>query len=350
MTIQEKTRGVARKAAIDWATDPTKALCREDFVADAVAVAVLGQVLREMDAEQGAIIEDGHGFIQHLIDQFSGDQPSPETETETETERFEPASDTWCVYCEVPWEVRIVAPPGGCLLPSCRKCGREFRLAATSFKPETRDAAIEALSVAPPAQAPETPSTFPDHVDALGKGHWVGEARSTQAPETRYGRSKSMDKRLNIMRGLPMDAPADPSAVAPLSSERTLKDYRPQHDEDCKARTCICGADFWTPEVGVNLKHGPKPCSCGLDALLTALSGAGETKHSPACRCLDCLTFSRATDQPQLRALEADPRGDDRDGSMRLAFYAGLRLGSNGEGWATEDYESAFTDFMALGR
>lgn len=49
--IQEIARQAARKAAIDWATNPLKspegAWCRADAVADAVAVAVLREILRD---------------------------------------------------------------------------------------------------------------------------------------------------------------------------------------------------------------------------------------------------------------------------------------------------------------
>lgn len=51
------------------------------------------------------------------------------------TERFVKSGEYWCVYCKVPWEVRIVAPPGGCLLPTCRSCGREWNLAASPIDP-----------------------------------------------------------------------------------------------------------------------------------------------------------------------------------------------------------------------
>lgn len=74
---------------------------------------------------------------------------------------------------------------------------------------------------------------------------------------------------------------------------RTLKDYRPQHDEDCESRICReCGSACPNP-VGAN------PCSCGLEALLVT----------------DEKDQSRS-DQPQPGRCDADPRGDDRGGSM----------------------------------
>lgn len=55
--------------------------------------------------------------------------------------------------------------------------------------------------------------------------------------------------------------------------------------------------------------------------------------------------FTRS-DQPQPSSCTADQRVEDRDGLVRRAFDAGLRLGSKGEGWAPEDYDSAFADFV----
>lgn len=63
---------------------------------------------------------------------------------------------------------------------------------------------------------------------------------------------------------------------------RQLKDYRPQHDEDCASRRCSeCDGNnlsYWHsprhPELGRGIggvkRHTakPLPCSCGLDALL----------------------------------------------------------------------------------
>jgi len=57
---------------------------------------------------------------------------------------------------------------------------------------------------------------------------------------------------------------------------RTLKDYRPQHDEDCAIYLCRhCGGRLYRgqpPKACIchGLTRTPKPCSCGLDALLTA--------------------------------------------------------------------------------
>ena len=62
---------------------------------------------------------------------------------------------------------------------------------------------------------------------------------------------------------------------------RTLKDYRPQHDEDCAANYCRrCGKHgdgeidrtFGEVERCARLYHSfeAKPCSCGLAALLQA--------------------------------------------------------------------------------
>lgn len=63
---------------------------------------------------------------------------------------------------------------------------------------------------------------------------------------------------------------------------RTLKDYRPQHDEDCASRECT-RCKFRR----VNVRHvsgngghpfTPKPCTCGLDTLLSEpRSGEGAT-------------------------------------------------------------------------
>ena len=57
-------------------------------------------------------------------------------------------------------------------------------------------------------------------------------------------------------------------------SERTLADYRPQHDEECDSRRCACCGRFALHEdTAFNKCEGvfhPRPCSCGLDALLSA--------------------------------------------------------------------------------
>src|SRR5687767_10110349 len=55
---------------------------------------------------------------------------------------------------------------------------------------------------------------------------------------------------------------------------RTLKNYRPQHDDDCESLICkYCGASFSDPQRR-HLKDcgyfSPKPCTCGLVALLAA--------------------------------------------------------------------------------
>ena len=62
---------------------------------------------------------------------------------------------------------------------------------------------------------------------------------------------------------------------------RTLKDYRPQHDEGCASRRCSkCNQaiDWLDGSCGCSdyPRSAPKPCTCGLDALLTAPAPAGE--------------------------------------------------------------------------
>ncbi len=55
---------------------------------------------------------------------------------------------------------------------------------------------------------------------------------------------------------------------------RTLKDYRPQHDEDCRSYWCqTCG--FHAEHrahgkliIGLNHEFIPVACTCGLDALI----------------------------------------------------------------------------------
>ena len=66
--------------------------------------------------------------------------------------------------------------------------------------------------------------------------------------------------------------------------ERTLADYRPQHDDDCDSRDCEkCGdwsggllhVDYGSnPRIWPDRAHAfspGKPCSCGLDALLASV-------------------------------------------------------------------------------
>ena len=64
----------------------------------------------------------------------------------------------------------------------------------------------------------------------------------------------------------------------PVSSDarpaRTLKDYRPQHDPNCASRLCAqCGFTInWldgTCRCNDYPRSAPRPCSCGLDALLS---------------------------------------------------------------------------------
>lgn len=76
---------------------------------------------------------------------------------------------------------------------------------------------------------------------------------------------------------------------------RTLKDYRPQHDEDCGVRVCAKCPHPWahrglgrTCEIAVGecrttgeqelcgCVFTPKPCSCGLDALLSGGAPHGQ--------------------------------------------------------------------------
>ena len=63
---------------------------------------------------------------------------------------------------------------------------------------------------------------------------------------------------------------------------KTLKDYRPQHDEDCTIEKCsVCGhvrGLCLYCQRGEVKQHGftPSPCSCGLEALL---SGEGESRR-----------------------------------------------------------------------
>lgn len=76
-----------------------------------------------------------------------------------------------------------------------------------------------------------------------------------------------------------------PSQGQAQTTARTLADYRPQHDEDCEVHHCghpRCGSGVNTPQwhaqmTGINRhKPFPKPCSCGLDALLRVPSSAQE--------------------------------------------------------------------------
>lgn len=92
---------------------------------------------------------------------------------------------------------------------------------------------------------------------------------------------------------------------------RTLKDYRPQHDDNCAINVCVTCREHEAARVhGRNIISGNHEfistgdCTCGLRALLSspAVLSQTRTEEEPM----------RATDQPQLRALGADPRGDDR--------------------------------------
>lgn len=62
----------------------------------------------------------------------------------------------------------------------------------------------------------------------------------------------------------------------PPSAPRTLKDYRPQHDDDCQSQFCYCGnrhrySRMRTQQHGEHAFLG-KLCTCGLDALLASAS------------------------------------------------------------------------------
>jgi hypothetical protein len=82
---------------------------------------------------------------------------------------------------------------------------------------------------------------------------------------------------------------------------RTLADYRPQHDYECEVFKCsTCGSRYCTLSSGHVFTK--KPCSCGLDALITVSRRSEEE------------TDQSRSDQPQLRAGEADLRDDQRDG------------------------------------
>lgn len=60
-------------------------------------------------------------------------------------EQFVEAVGYWCRFCAVPWEVRIVAPPGGCLHSHCRKCGRSYYEAVTTSEQPREAVPIQAV-------------------------------------------------------------------------------------------------------------------------------------------------------------------------------------------------------------
>ena len=70
-----------------------------------------------------------------------------------------------------------------------------------------------------------------------------------------------------------------------MMEERTLADYRPQHDDGCGANKCAdCGKwDFRFRSTTSILNHfcdgifRPQPCSCGLDNLLRRSPSGDET-------------------------------------------------------------------------
>jgi hypothetical protein len=61
---------------------------------------------------------------------------------------------------------------------------------------------------------------------------------------------------------------------------KTLKDYRPRHDEDCEWHLCaVCdnGSTFSACKVAGPDHRQRLPCSCGLDALLQSSEGPQES-------------------------------------------------------------------------
>lgn len=67
---------------------------------------------------------------------------------------------------------------------------------------------------------------------------------------------------------------------------RTLRDYRPQHDDGCNARYCVVceGTKQFHREILAVLDaphlFKPKTCDCGLDALL-AVPAETEVQATP---------------------------------------------------------------------
>lgn len=101
----------------------------------------------------------------------------------------------------------------------------------------------------------------------------------------------------------------------PPLRQRTLADYRPQHDEDCGVKTCsVCRQDRLYCSCA-DAPWAPLPCSCGLASLLV-VSGRRDDEQKNQSR----------SDQPQLRACESDQRGDDLSElevqARHLATYA----------------------------
>lgn len=80
---------------------------------------------------------------------------------------------------------------------------------------------------------------------------------------------------------------------------KTLKDYRPQHDNRCDVERCaICDAYVGGGHITSLLGHKaqPKPCSCGLDALLAApdhVIAPGEQEDVPVVTDSEGRTYTR---------------------------------------------------------
>lgn len=90
---------------------------------------------------------------------------------------------------------------------------------------------------------------------------------------------------------------------------RTVHDYRPQHDRDCEIRRCANCGDWKDNPTAHNYGDRcddwqPRHCTCGLAALLEAVPRLEDQENKED---------HARSDQPQLRACESDPRGDDRD-------------------------------------
>lgn len=68
------------------------------------------------------------------------------------------------------------------------------------------------------------------------------------------------------------------SAGMDVTQARTLKDYRPQHDDGCASRRCEHCNDKWDQHVAKAFgrfgcfNFTKKPCTCGLDALLAVVT------------------------------------------------------------------------------
>lgn len=229
MTIQEKAYEAADEAVIGHCnlSDVPQEIRRD--VADAVAVAVLREARAHTNPRTGQV----SGFwIDHALAQFSGDQPRPETETLPKCPQDVKYLDTWTLIYFGSHLVDCAAGPNASKRHYLCDCGLSAainEMEARTWGPRLNP---DHKYVAPPAQAPET-LLLNEYLrqlgalrDMLNAPQSIGLWKVTVF--TNPERLAALDAAIDALRTkfqatetqpLATSPSADPSAVAPLSSE-----------------------------------------------------------------------------------------------------------------------------------